>query len=148
MPLDVRTIAMGRVDGQGTPGATATTYQDDDPRLLTLLRTTFELADLERNYRTAFLRYLVRREEGPLHVGYELGRTAVTDGLSLLDLAQVHHDVLLEVLRDSPVEDLSSIATAVVTTMVWCCRPSWHRRTWLSCRSIAATKNALRYWST
>ena len=71
-----------------------------------------ELPDLERNYRTAFLRYLVRREEGPLHVGYELGRTAVTDGLSLLDLAQVHHDVLLEVLRDSPVEDLSSIATA------------------------------------
>jgi hypothetical protein len=71
-----------------------------------------ELADLERNYRTAFLRYLVRREEGPLHVGYELGRTAVTDGLSLLDLAQVHHDVLLEVLRDSSPEDLGSIATA------------------------------------
>ena len=77
-----------------------------------------ELPDLERNYRTVFLRYLVRREEGPLHVGYELGRTAVTDGLSILDLAQVHHEVLLGALRDSPAEELSSIATAASEFLV------------------------------
>jgi len=54
---------------------------------------------LARNYRAAFLRYLPRREEAALHSGYQLGRAAVTDGLSMLELARVHHDVLLEVLR-------------------------------------------------
>jgi len=77
-----------------------------------------QLPELERNYRTAFLRYLVRREEGPLHVGYVLGRSAVADGLSILDLAQVHHEVLLGALRDSPAEDLSSIATAASEFLV------------------------------
>lgn len=70
------------------------------------------LEDLARNYRAAFLRYLPRREEAALHSGYELGRAAVGDGLSLLELARVHHEVLLEVLRDTPPEELTGVATA------------------------------------
>ncbi len=70
------------------------------------------LADLTRNYRAAFLRYLPRRDEAPLHEGYELGRRAVADGVSLLELARVHHDVLLEVLRDTPHDDLTRVSTA------------------------------------
>jgi Phosphoserine phosphatase RsbU, N-terminal domain len=70
------------------------------------------LADMSRNYRAAFLRYLPRREEAPLHEGYEVGRRAVADGVSLLELARVHHDVLLEVLRDTRAEDLTRTATA------------------------------------
>ncbi len=70
------------------------------------------LDDVRRDYRAAFLRYLPRREEAALHVGYELGRSAVTDGLSILDLVQVHHDVLLEVLQDSHGDDLAGVATA------------------------------------
>jgi hypothetical protein len=70
------------------------------------------LADLTRNYRAAFLRYLPRRDEAPLHEGYELGRRAVADGVSLLELARVHHDVLLEVLRDTPRDDLTRVSTA------------------------------------
>lgn len=70
------------------------------------------LADLSRNYRTAFLRYLPRREEAPLHEGYELGRRAVADGISMLELAQVHHEVFLEVLRDTRPDDLTRVATA------------------------------------
>ena len=37
-----------------------------------------ELDALTRDYRTAFLRYLPRREEAALTSGYELGRGAVS----------------------------------------------------------------------
>jgi len=70
------------------------------------------LAELERDYRAAFLRYLPRRDEAALHTGYELGRRAMTGGLSILDLAQVHHQVFLEVLRDTKPEDLAQVANA------------------------------------
>ncbi len=70
------------------------------------------LEALTRNYRTAFLAYLPRREEAALLRGYELGRSAVADGLSLLDLVRVHHEVLLEVLRETPGDELAGVATA------------------------------------
>ncbi len=70
------------------------------------------LDNLQRDYRTAFLRYLPRREEAALHSGYKLGRAAVADGLSILELARVHHEVFLEVLRDTPADDLTRVATA------------------------------------
>jgi len=70
------------------------------------------LQDLTRDYRVAFLQYLPRHEEAALHRGYQLGRTAVTQGLSILELAQIHHEVLLEALRETPVEDLPQVATA------------------------------------
>jgi len=70
-----------------------------------------QLEDLARDYRAAFLRYLPRREEAPLHCGYELGRSAVADGVSVLELARVHHEVLLEALRESSREELGEVAT-------------------------------------
>jgi hypothetical protein len=68
--------------------------------------------DLERNYRAAFLRYLPRQDEAALHVGYQIGRAAVEDGLSILELAQVHHKALVEVLIDTPSDDLARIAAS------------------------------------
>ena len=65
-----------------------------------------------RDYRVAFLRYLPRREEAALHRGYELGRAAVGDGVSLLELAQVHHEVLLEAMGQTPVEDQPEVGRA------------------------------------
>ena len=70
------------------------------------------LEDVARSYRVAFLRYLSRREESALASGYELGRAAVVDGRSLLELARVHHDVLLEALRDAPADDVAGVAAA------------------------------------
>jgi len=70
------------------------------------------LEDLSRNYRVSFLRYLPRREEAALHSGYQLGRAAVAEGLSVLELATVHHAVFLEVLRDTAAEDLTRVTTA------------------------------------
>ena len=68
--------------------------------------------DLTRDYRVAFLQYLARHEEAALARGYELGRSVIADGLSILDLAQVHHEVLLEVLRETPAAELPAVATA------------------------------------
>ncbi len=70
------------------------------------------LEKVHRDYRAAFLRYLPRRDEGALHAGYELGRSAVSDGLSILELVQVHHDVFLDVLQDTQADDLTGVATA------------------------------------
>lgn len=71
-----------------------------------------DLEKMHRDYRAAFLRYLPRRDEAALHVGYKLGRSAVSDGLSILDLVQVHHDVFLEVLADTKGEDVTLVSTA------------------------------------
>ena len=45
-------------------------------------------------------------------------RPAVGDGLSILDLAQVHHEVLLEVLRDTGNDDLGAVASAASEFLV------------------------------
>jgi hypothetical protein len=68
--------------------------------------------DLTRDYRVAFLRYLPRREEAALARGYELGRTAVTEGRSILELARIHHEILLEALRETPPGEVGQVATA------------------------------------
>jgi len=68
------------------------------------------VGDLERNYRAAFLRYLPRQDEAALHVGYQIGRAAVGDGLSILELAQIHHQVLVEVLTDTRTNDVARVA--------------------------------------
>jgi len=70
------------------------------------------LDGLTRDYRAAFLHYLPRREEAALHRGFQLGRAAVADGLSLLDLVRVHHDVLVEVLCETPQAELPDLTTA------------------------------------
>ena len=70
------------------------------------------LDELTRDYRVAFLQYLPRREEGPLNRGYELGRSAVTGGMSILELARIHHDVLSEALRETPANEVGRVATA------------------------------------
>jgi Phosphoserine phosphatase RsbU, N-terminal domain len=67
---------------------------------------------LARDYRAAFLRYLPRRDEAARLSGYELGRSAVARGVTILQLAQVHHDVFLEVLRETPADELADVATA------------------------------------
>jgi Phosphoserine phosphatase RsbU, N-terminal domain len=70
------------------------------------------LADLKRDYKTGLLRYLVRTDEAPLHTAYVIGRSAVTERLSILDLSRIHHEVLIEILQDTAREDLERIATS------------------------------------
>lgn len=68
---------------------------------------------LQRDYRPAFLRYLARRDEPSRNAGYELGRAAVGQGQSLLDLVAAHHVTLLEVLPDArDPDEAASMSTA------------------------------------
>jgi hypothetical protein len=50
-------------------------------------------------YDAAFSRYIARPGESGLAVAYEIGRSAVSRGLSLLDLSAMHHAALLRELR-------------------------------------------------
>jgi Phosphoserine phosphatase RsbU, N-terminal domain len=52
-----------------------------------------------RDYAPAFLQYLTERGEPGRRAAYELGRRAIGEQLSILDLARIHHTVLLEVLK-------------------------------------------------
>jgi Phosphoserine phosphatase RsbU, N-terminal domain len=75
------------------------------------------------NYRAAFLRYLARREEAQLHAGYEIGRSALSNSLSILELAQIHHEVLLEVLKtvdETDIDDAGSAASEFLVEVLAC----------------------------
>ena len=71
-----------------------------------------DLEDLARNYRTAFLRYLPHRSEAAMTAGYELGRRAASGDAGLLDLVQVHHQILTEVLVWEPPPDTREVTAA------------------------------------
>ena len=64
---------------------------------------------LRRDYRIAFLRYLPRRDETALALAYDIGRSAVADGTSVLVLTQIHHDVLREVVADSRPDEVDDL---------------------------------------
>ncbi|GAA1971999.1 hypothetical protein GCM10009817_10130 [Terrabacter lapilli] len=59
------------------------------------------LDDLTQDYRTTLLRFLPRQDEAVREAAYGLGRRAVVSGVNLLDMCRVHHEVFLEVLRDT-----------------------------------------------
>ena len=67
---------------------------------------------LRRNYRAAFFRYLPSREEAALAAGYEIGRSSADQGLTILDIAHVHHDILREVLTTSSPEEIDGVTAA------------------------------------
>jgi ANTAR domain/Phosphoserine phosphatase RsbU, N-terminal domain len=72
-----------------------------------------------RDYAPVFLQYLSERGERGRRAAYELGRRAISQRLSILDLARIHHSVLLEVLRThrSP-QELEHIARAASEFLV------------------------------
>lgn len=71
------------------------------------------LEGFRRDYLVAFLRYLPRREEVALAAGYELGRSALRDGVSAIDIVRIHHAVLADVLlSDRPDQGPESLRDA------------------------------------
>jgi hypothetical protein len=72
-----------------------------------------------RDYAPVFLQYLSERGERGRRAAYELGRRAIGDQLSVLDLARIHHGVLLDVLKThrSP-QELEHIAQAASEFLV------------------------------
>lgn len=58
-----------------------------------------ELERLRRDYTFAFLTYRLEGTEQRLWAAYDLGRKVMASELNLLDLAQVHHEVVAEALH-------------------------------------------------
>lgn len=77
-----------------------------------------DLAALTLDYRVAFLRYLPRQEEVALAAGYELGRRAFMGGISILELARIHHEILLEVLQDAKRQEVPDLALSASTFLL------------------------------
>ena len=70
-----------------------------------------ERPQFRASYASAFEAYLVETSESALHAAYELGREAVRRELSVLDLAAIHHDVLLfALLGVSDAEEIERVA--------------------------------------
>jgi hypothetical protein len=66
-----------------------------------------------QDYRIIMLRFLPRRDEAARSAGYEQGRDAFAAGVSLLDVCRIHHELELDILRETPPEDhLAVIETA------------------------------------
>lgn len=76
------------------------------------------LDDLTLDYRAAFQRYLPQRSEAALTLGYQLGRRAIVQEVNLLDLVQVHHLVLGEILEDSAMEDAREVTSAAAAFLM------------------------------
>lgn len=72
-------------------------------------------------YAKAFRSYIFDATENNLRTAYELGREAVVRELSVLDLTLVHHDALLDALREAApvgIEHVTRAATAFVLESV------------------------------
>ncbi len=80
---------------------------------------TSPLDRLARNYTPAFLAFLRHRDEDNRHKAYELGRDALADGISLLDLIRTHHTVFGQLLAGSATtEELADIVDAAASFLV------------------------------
>ena len=77
------------------------------------------LGRLRRNYAAAFARYLIHRDEAALSAAYELGRHSLETGVSLLDVVQIHHEVVVEALTglEGPQELTDTAATFLVEVL-------------------------------
>ena len=72
-----------------------------------------------RDYAPVFLQYLSDPGERGRRSAYELGRRAFAEQLSVLDLARIHHGVLLEVLKTHRTSrELEQIARAASEFLV------------------------------
>jgi ANTAR domain/Phosphoserine phosphatase RsbU, N-terminal domain len=72
-----------------------------------------------RDYAPVFLQYLSERGERGRRAAYELGRRAIVEQLSVLDLARIHHGILLDVLKShQSSQELEQIAQAASEFLV------------------------------
>jgi hypothetical protein len=76
------------------------------------------LGDLTQDHRTTLLRFLPHRDEAARTAGYEWGRRAVASGVSLLDVCRLHHEVTVEVLRDTDPSDVLEVLDAATDLLL------------------------------
>ena len=77
------------------------------------------VARLRQNYAAAFTRYLIHRDEAAREAAYELGRRSLEDGVRLLDVVLIHHEVVIDALpgMEGP-QELANAAAAFLTEVL------------------------------
>lgn len=75
-------------------------------------------ASLRRDYRVVFLRCLGQPDERAFHDAYELGRRAIEQHMSLLALAEIHHEILAEILRTTEPAEMPAVAACAARFLV------------------------------
>jgi hypothetical protein len=71
------------------------------------------------DYAPLMLRYLTQQDESGLKSAYELGRSAMLESVSLLEVVRVHNEMFLEVLttaRDT--DEAQSVARAASVLLI------------------------------
>jgi light-regulated signal transduction histidine kinase (bacteriophytochrome) len=82
------------------------------------------LGEFIDQYSSALERYLATREESGLQRAYELGRKHVANGVGVLEIAAVHHEVVARLLRRAPTpEEGEQIMTAASSFFAECLSP-------------------------
>jgi GAF domain-containing protein len=66
---------------------------------------SLRLKQFANAYRDAFDRHRRRPSEATLRSAYELGREAIAHELSVLDVAEIHHQALITALGTDPLQD-------------------------------------------
>lgn len=84
------------------------------------MRNRLEFA---RPYAVALRSHLDKSGEHPLHQAYELGRGALAQGLGVLDLVFLHHDMLFELLAERRTDDLRETLSLAAEFLAECLSP-------------------------
>ena len=74
-------------------------------------------------YASALEGHLRQQGEKALHQAYELGRQALTEGLGVLDLTLLHHDVLADLMLDGLLDDESEGLELAAEFLAECLSP-------------------------
>ncbi|HUO35189.1 MAG TPA: ATP-binding protein [Candidatus Acidoferrum sp.] len=81
-------------------------------------------ASLNRDYRAALSHYVLRGGEEGLRRAYELGRVAIQEGRGLVDIASLHHQVLVAlVVRENPTVRRAQMIRASTDFFLECLSP-------------------------
>jgi hypothetical protein len=73
---------------------------------------------LMRAYPIALMAYQAHPDEQHLHSAYDLGRTALADGISLLELTRIHHAAAGPILLTATPADLPATLEAAAAFQV------------------------------
>jgi hypothetical protein len=79
---------------------------------------TASVRRIARDYRVVLLAYLTQPDEEHLHAGYDLGRAALADGITLLDLTRTHHLVVAPILTATAHADLPATLDAAAAFLI------------------------------
>jgi len=81
------------------------------------------LGELTKDYSTALREYCAEGGEAALFQAYQFGRRAAGEGLGVLEMAALHQEALLAVLRDADVDESTCVARRAAEFFADCLAP-------------------------